>query len=134
MKYFLDTNICVYFLKGTDPAVARRLLSHPPEDIRIPSIVKAELLYGAYRSDRRDENLERIEQFLLPLTVVAFGDRQADRYATIRADLEGRGQVIGPNDLIVAATVVEAGGALVTNNEREFGRVRDLRVENWVEA
>lgn len=131
MKYFLDTNICVYYLKGIYPELAHTLLAHHPDEIRIPSIVKAELLHGAYRSRRTEENLKRIHEFLLPFRIIPFGDAETDRYATIRAELEEAGQIIGPNDLIMAAIVAENDGVLVTNNEREFRRVQKLRVENW---
>lgn len=131
MKYFLDANICIYFLKGTHPDLARKLLSHNPDDIRIPSIVKAELLYGALKSQQIKENMERIEQFLLPFKVVPFGDEEADRYARIRSTLEKNGTPIGPNDFIIAATTMENDGVLVTNNEKEFKRVKHLKVENW---
>jgi tRNA(fMet)-specific endonuclease VapC len=131
VKYFLDTNICVYYLKGMYSELARTLLAHHPDQIRIPSIVKAELLHGAYRSKKMEENLRKIHAFLLPFRVIPFGDAETDRYATIRAELEHAGQVLGPNDLIVAAIAAENEGVLITNNEREFRRVRDLRVENW---
>lgn len=131
MKYFLDTHTCVYFLRGSHPALAQRLLSHRPDEIRIPSSVKAELLYGAERSRKRKENHERIRQFLLPFRIAAFGSEEAERYATIRAALEKRGTPIGPNDLIVAATAIANDGILVTNNEKEFKRVRELKLENW---
>ena len=131
MTYFLDTNTCIYYLKGVHPTLAQRLLAHNPSDIRIPSVVKAELLYGAKRSKKQAENLEKIRQFLLPLEIVPFASEDAERYATIRADLERAGTPIGPNDLLIAATVLENGGILITNNEKEFKRVSKLKIENW---
>lgn len=131
MKYFLDANICIYFLKGTHPQLAHKLLSHSPDDIRIPSIVKAELLYGAFKSQKVKENFERVQQFLLPFKITPFGDAEAQRYATIRSTLEKSGNPIGPNDFIVAATTMENDGVLITNNEKEFKRVKSLKVENW---
>ena len=133
MKYYLDTNTCIYYLKGIHLSVAGRLLSHHPHDIRIPSVVKAKLLYGAERSERREENLQKIRQFLLPFEVAAFGADEAERYAAIRATLEKDGTPIGPNDLIIAAITIESDGTLITNNEREFRRIPQLKVENWVE-
>ncbi len=132
MKYFLDTNICVYFLKGMHRSVAERLVQLHPEQVRIASIVEAELLYGAYRSARREENLEAVEEFLLPFEVVNFGEAEAKHYADIRSKLEATGDKIGPNDLIIAATARANDGILVTNNEREFSRVERLDVDNWV--
>jgi len=132
LKYFLDTNTCIYYLKGISAGIARRLLSLRPEDIRIPSMVKAELLYGVERSTKREENLQKIRQFLLPFEIVSFGNQEAERYAIVRAELDRAGTPIGPNDLVIAATTAENDGILVTNNEKEFKRVSGLKIENWM--
>lgn len=132
MNYFLDTNICVYYLKGMYGSIAENLLRRHPEEIRIPSMVKAELLYGAYRSHRSSENIELLEEFLFPFRIVGFSDNECIEYARIRAELEAKGTIVGPNDLIIASTVVAHDGVLVTNNEKEFNRVRGLTVENWI--
>lgn len=132
MNYFLDTNICVYYLKGMYGSIAENLLRRHPEEIRIPSMVKAELLYGAYRSQRSSENIELLEEFLFPFRIVGFSDNECIEYARIRAELEAKGAIVGPNDLIIASTVVAHDGVLVTNNEKEFNRVRGLTVENWI--
>lgn len=131
MKYFLDTNICIYFLKGMDNALKHRLLSEDPDNIKIPSIVKAELLYGAEKSERRTDNINKINQFLSPLDIIAFNDNACGEYAKIRADLEKRGNIIGPNDLLIASTVKSNNGTLITNNVKEFCRVKDLQIDNW---
>ncbi len=132
MSYFLDTNICIYYLKGLHGSIAENLLSRRPGEIRIPSMVKAELLYGAYRSERSSDNTELVEEFLFPFQVVGFSDKACGEYARIRAELEATGTVIGPNDLVIASTVVANEGILVTNNEKEFNRVGGLTVENWI--
>lgn len=132
MNYFLDTNICIYYLKGMHASIAENLLRRHPGEIRIPSMVKAELLYGAYRSNRSSQNAELVEEFLFPFQVVGFSDKESIQYARIRAELESRGEVIGPNDLVIASTVIAHEGVLVTNNEREFDRVTGLTVENWI--
>jgi len=134
MKYYLDTNICVYFLKGLNSDLLNRVLSHYPDDVKIASIVKAELLYGAEKSLKRDENFEKIQRFLLPYEIVPFDGKAAEKYSTIRADLEKSGTIIGPNDLIVSAIVLSRDGVLVTNNEKEFERVSGLFIENWLKA
>lgn len=133
MKYYLDTNICIYFLKGKFPLLIEKLLSNNPDNIKIPSIVKAELLYGAEKSQKQLENLEKIYQFIFPLETVAFGDKESIEYSYIRSLLEKEGKIIGPNDLIIAATVKANDGVLVTNNIKEFIRVDGLKVENWLE-
>lgn len=133
MTYALDTNTCIYFLKGTYPSIQTRLLAQRPDQVRVPSMVAAELRFGACRSARRTENEARVEAFLAQFDVVAFDDRASQHYAEIRAGLEGQGLPIGPNDLVIAAIVQAIGGTLVTHNTREFSRVVGLMVEDWVE-
>lgn len=132
MSYFLDTNTCIYALNGKFPAVGQRMARTSPDQIKVPSMVKAELLLGAEKSDRKQRTLEVLAAFMSPLEVVPFCTLAAEQYARIRANLESTGQSIGPNDLIIAATVLAQGGTLVTHNIREFSRVEGLRVEDWV--
>lgn len=129
--YFLDTNTCIYYLKGTHESIRTKILSLSPGDIKIPSIVKAELLFGAAKSQRRKENTERTERFLEPFEIVPFTDAMTYVYAELRADSEKRGAPVGPNDLLIAAIVKHMGGILVTNNVREFRHVKGLKSENW---
>lgn len=131
MKYYLDSNICIYFLKGKHSELKQKILSENPNNIKIPSIIKAELLNGAEKSQRREENLEIITNFLFPFEIIGFNDAESIEYSKIRSDLEKRGEVIGPNDIIIAATVKANNGILVTNNTKEFERVKDLRLEDW---
>ncbi len=132
MKYYLDTNICVYYIKGKYPKLLEKLLSKHPNDIKIPAIVKAELIYGAQKSERKEKNEEVIRKFLLPFEIIAFGDKQSEIYGKIRADLEKKGEIIGPNDLLIASIVLSEDGILVTNNEKELKKVKELKIENWV--
>lgn len=131
MKYFLDTNICVYFLKGQNEILKRTIFSVRPSDIKIPSITKAELLYGAEKSQKRDENISRIYRFLIPYEIVGFNSEESEEYSRIRADLEKKGQIIGPNDILIAAIVKANNGTLVTHNTKEFSRVEGLRLLDW---
>ncbi len=131
MKYYLDTNICIYFLKGMYPNLLKKLLSTSPDDIKITSIVKAELLYGAEKSVKKAENLEKISKFLLPYEIIPFGDNEAIIYSKLRSSLEKKGMIIGPNDLIISAIVISNEGFLVTNNMKEFSRINNLKIENW---
>lgn len=133
MNYFLDTNICIYFLNGKYESVKKRLLEHKPNEIKIPAIVKAELLYGARKSKNIDDNIKRIGHFLLPFDIVPFDDAASVSYSHIRENLEGSEQIIGPNDLMIASIVSCERGILVTNNVKEFERVPELSLENWVE-
>lgn len=103
-----------------------------PNTICIPSIVKSELLLGAHKSQKTKENLEKISLFLFPYAIIPFDDAGSYEYALIRSDLEKRGQLIGPNDIIIASTVKANNGTLITNNVREFNRVNGLIVQNWI--
>ena len=132
MNYYPDTNICIYFLKGVSTNINLKLQQANPDNIKIPSIVKAELLFGAEKSNRRKQNIELVSKFLLPLEIISFDNRAAEVYATVRASLEKKGEVIGPNDLIIASIVLANNGTLVTNNPKEFNRIGKLKVINWV--
>jgi len=129
--FYLDTNTCIYFLNGEFPVLRETLLSHRPAEIGIPSLVKAELLFGALKSRRRKANLEALREFLQPFSVAGFGDVEAEHYAQIRAAVEHNGTPIGPNDLVIAATVRSQDGILVTRNTSEFSRVSGLSIADW---
>ena len=131
MTYSLDTNICIYFLKGKYPALLTKMLSLSPNDVKIPAIVKAELLHGAEKSQKADENKSKIISFLLPFEIIPFDDAASLHYAKIKAALETTGKIIGPNDLIIAATTLAKNATLITNNTKEFSRIKTLRLENW---
>jgi tRNA(fMet)-specific endonuclease VapC len=131
MHYFLDTNICIYYLKGLYPSLLDRMHTHSVAEIKIASIVKAELLYGAAKSKKKEDNTRKVEIFLFPFEVVPFDDKAAAVYANVRADMAVKGTPLGPNDLINAATVLANSGILITNDEHEFKRIKDLAMENW---
>lgn len=133
MKVCLDTNIVVYYLKGTHPSVLAHLQAHRPDQILIPEIVRAELLYGAAKSQQKQRTLKRINAFLAPLELLPFKGQAVEHYADIRSDLESRGQLIGPNDLLIAATARANGAILVTHNTAEFQRVSGLQIEDWTQ-
>jgi tRNA(fMet)-specific endonuclease VapC len=130
-RWMLDTDICSFILRRSNERVLRRLRSIAVGDAAISVITKAELLCGAALSARRDHDSDAVEAFLRHLDVVAFADSAAAHYAEIRADLKRRGAMIGANDLLIAAHARSLGLTLVTNNTREFGRVRGLEIENW---
>ena len=129
---FFDTNICIYYLKGRYPSIRSRLLLLAPEDVKIPAMVKAELLFGAEKSIQATANREKVLRFMEPFEIVPFDDGTVDVYARIRSTTEKTGTPIGPNDLIIAAIVLAHNGVLVTNNEKEFRRIPGLEIENWV--
>jgi tRNA(fMet)-specific endonuclease VapC len=133
MKYFLDTNICIYYLKGMHPAIVKNLLSKNPDDIKIPAIVKAKLLYGAQKSITKEKSKERILEFLSPFKIIGFNDEATEIYGRTREYLEKKGIIIGPNDLIIASIVLSTNGILITKNIKEFMRIKELKIENWTE-
>jgi tRNA(fMet)-specific endonuclease VapC len=130
--YFLDTNTCIYFLNGRSESIRSKLLSTPPNEIQIPSVVKAELLLGAIKSKNKKINTEKVEQFLEPFEIVPFIDQMTYTYAEISGETEKTGDVIGLNDLFIAAIVKFHGGVFVTNNVKEFKRIKGLKIENWL--
>ena len=130
MKYLLDTDTCIYALKQ-DRTVLGRLLATPRADVAISVITEAELRTGAAKSRSAAKTLELVENFLGPLPVVEFTSDDAVAYARVRARLERAGTPIGSLDTLIAAQAVARELTLVSNNEREFGRVARLAIENW---
>lgn len=130
MSHLLDTNTCICALKG-NPAVVATLRSHDPSRISVSAITLAELWYGARRCRNPAAVRALQDAFLEPLTVYDFDAAAADQYADIRQDLEKRGRPIGERDQLIASIARAHGLTLVTNNVREFRRVRRLRVEDW---
>lgn len=134
MRFLLDTDICIYIIKRKPQQIAQRFNTLRPSDIGISAITVAELEYGAQKSQKPEQNRAALQQFLIPLEILVFDPQAAQAYGTIRADLERKGQVIGSLDMLIAAQAQSHGVILVTNNIREFSRIPDLRVENWVEG
>jgi tRNA(fMet)-specific endonuclease VapC len=130
-EYLLDTNICIYIRRKRPDEVLRRFRKLRPGEAAISVITYGELLYGAAKSAQKAAALERLRELVNLLPALALPERAAETYGTIRADLESKGAMIGNNDLWIAAHAAAAGLTLVTDNEREFRRVRGLRVENW---
>ncbi|MCL1875528.1 MAG: type II toxin-antitoxin system VapC family toxin [Synergistaceae bacterium] len=131
MIYFLDTNICIYHLNNSAPSLSRILDQTPIRNIKIPSMVVAELLYGALKSAKRQHNLTIFTSFLSLFEIVDFDEKAAELYAAIRVELERKGQMIGGNDLVIAATVLAREGTLVTHNMSEFSRIEGLVLNDW---
>ena len=131
MSYLLDTNIWIAYLKGKDAPLRDRMTGMGVEEILLCSPVKAELLYGARRSERVQENLARLAPFFARFPSCPFDDRAAEQYGLVRALLEQQGQPIGGVDLLISGIALAADATVVTRNDREFRRVPGLRVEVW---
>ena len=130
--YFVDSNTCIYFLNGKFPSVREKFLSVSPKEIKISSVVKGELLLGAFKSHTREKTTKKVEKFLKPFEIVDFTDKMSYAYAEIRKDLELAGTPIGANDLFIAAIALYEKATLITHNRDEFSRVKDLKIEDWV--
>ena len=130
-RYMLDTDTCSYIMKRSNQVVVKRLRAVSPTDVCMSVITKSELLYGVEVSPRREQDANALGAFLPHVEVLDFPDAAATHYAEIRADLKKRGQMIGANDLFIAAHARTLGLRLVTNNTAEFGRVKGLTLENW---
>lgn len=132
--YFLDSCICIDFMRGKMPNVRDFLYKSDPKLFGIPAIVEAELLTGAARSAKPYQNRFIVETFLEPFASISFDSRCAIEYARIRAYLERKGLKIGANDMLIAATALANGAVLATDNIKEFERVPGLLCENWYEV
>jgi tRNA(fMet)-specific endonuclease VapC len=130
-RFMLDTDTCSYIVKRSSTILLKRLQSIAVRDVCISVIKKAELLYGVEISPRRRQDEAAVQLFLRHVEVMDFPDESATDYAKIRADLKNRGEMIGANDLLLAAHARCLDLILVTNNTREFRRVRGLSIENW---
>jgi len=133
MAWFLDSNICIDCLRGKAPLVMRTLQTLEPSQVKIPALVKAELLVGAAKSAQPERNRELVDLLLAPFDIIPFDDAAAIVYGQIRSNLEQVGQRIGFNDLIIAATVIAQNGTLVSANTKEFCRIEGLDLETWTE-
>ena len=131
MSFLLDTNVCIAFLNDAKSKVGGRLAHLGPDDVKLCSVVKAELLYGARHSARVEENLGRLARFFEIFESLPFDDAAAEHYGVVRAQLRRTGTPLGANDLMIAAIAVASDLTLVTRNQDEFRRVAGLRIEGW---
>ncbi len=130
-RFLLDTNICIYIRQQRPEPVLRRFRRLRPGEAALSVITYGELIYGAAKSTQREAALEKLRELVHWLPALALPEAAAETYGAIRFELAAKGQVIGNNDLWIAAHAVAAGLTLVTNNEREFRRVRSLKIQNW---
>lgn len=131
LSHMLDTNLCIRVLRDR-PAGLRERFNAEAEGLCVSTVTLAELLFGAAKSDRRAERRRDVERLVGRLEVLPFDEDAAAHYGEIRADLERRGTVIGPYDLMIAAHARSRGLIVVTGNLGEFRRVEGLRCEDWL--
>ncbi|MBF0242372.1 MAG: type II toxin-antitoxin system VapC family toxin [Desulfamplus sp.] len=131
MKYLIDTNICIYIMNKRPVSVINRFKAVELGDIGVSSITVSELQYGVSKSKFIKKNKERLEEFLIPFEILPYDNKAAEVYGDIRYRLEQLGQPVGPMDLLIAAHAISKCLILVTNNEKEFIRIENLKIENW---
>ena len=131
MRYMLDTNICIYAIKKKPEKVIEQILNHCDDEFYISAMTYSELMYGAEKSELSDKNKVAINTLISNISILDFDSRAGNEYGKIRAQLEKDGKVIGSMDMLIAAHAISSNCILVTNNEREFERVKGLVIENW---
>jgi tRNA(fMet)-specific endonuclease VapC len=131
MKYLLDTDVCIYLINKRPSSVLEKLHACRAGDVGVSAVTVAELRYGASKSQRSRQNHEALDLFLAPLEMMAFDESAAIAYGEIRAQLEKAGDPIGPLDMLIAGQAKSLSAVLVTNNVREFRKVKGLKIEAW---
>lgn len=131
MKYMLDTNICIYAIKHKPEQVFLHLQEHDPADICISAVTYAELVHGVEKSKAVEKNRIALTLLLATIEIMDFDSLAAESYGKIRADLEKAGTPIGPLDMMIAGHAKSRGYIVVTNNTKEFARIKGLKIENW---
>ena len=131
MAWLLDTNAWISYLKMPRSSIRSRLETVRPADVLLCSVVKAELLHGAEKYGNRERRLAILHELFGPYDSLAFDDAAASAYGRIRHELETAGNIIGPNDLMIAAIALANNLTLVTHNTAEFSRVQGLMLEDW---
>ena len=131
MNYLLDSNACIVFLNKRSEKLRQRFELCEAEQILLCSVVKAELFYGAMKSQNPERSLSKVENFCAHFQSLSFGDKAALSYGKIRAELSAKRQPIGANDFMIAAIALANNITLVSHNTREFSRVNGLLLEDW---
>lgn len=131
--YLLDTDICAFILRKSSPTLLQRIQQVPIQQQCMSVVTLAELLYGVQVSSKKLANREAVDLLAQHVQVLDWTPAAANHYAEIRADLKKKGQQLGSNDLLIAAHARSKGAVIVTNNVKDFGRVRGLKLENWMD-
>jgi len=132
IRYLLDTDICIYLIKQHPPEVLARFQQIQLKQLHISTVTIFELHYGIEKNNSHQRNLTALENFIAPLTVVDFTADAAKKAALIRHQLQQQGKPIAAYDILIAAIALALNMTLLSNNTREFERVKGLKLENWV--
>jgi len=131
-NYILDTNTCIYWLKGREE-IRRKIEEVGTDNLRITIITLAELRFGAYNSKKIEDNLRNIDNFLKKIPIIYLSENAADKFGKIKVDLRKSGKVIDDFDILIGAITLQENDILVTNNTEHFKRIEGLTFENWVQ-
>ncbi len=131
--FMLDTDTCIFLMRGESPALAAKVQAVPLQQQVMSAVTFAELTYGVQASTaaKRKQNQSVLDSLVLHLAVLDWPQDAAKHYAEIRTDLKKRGAQLGAADLMIAAHARAMGATVVTNNVKDFARVKGLEVENW---
>ena len=127
----LDSDVCINCMHGKNKYAFNKITSFTSANFKIPAIVLAELWFGVEHSSSRDANACVLEVFLHDFAIAPFDESCAKAYSKIRQELSSQGMLIGPNDMLIAATAIANDATLISNNVREFSRIKALKVESW---
>jgi len=131
VKCLLDTNICIYWLKGNEH-IEQNILSLGIDNVSISFITVSELFYGAYKSQRLDQNLPIIRRLTERLNVIESAEAISEEFGKLKALLENAGTIIDDADIYIAACASVYGLTMVTNNTKHFKRIKGLKLDNWM--
>jgi tRNA(fMet)-specific endonuclease VapC len=132
-RFLLDTNICIYIRRRRPPGLLARFERLKLGEAVLSVITYGELIYGVEKSQFREQATKQLAELAGLVPIMGLPPQAGEFYGAIRASLEARGEIIGNNDLWIAAHAKAAGLTLVTNNEREFRRIQGLKMQNWME-
>ncbi|AKH77990.1 PIN domain protein [Leptospira interrogans str. FPW1039] len=131
--YLLDTNICIFLIKKKNATLLENLKKKLNKDLFVSSLTVAELEFGIQKSEFKEKNKVALIEFLTIFNILSFSDKDVESYGIIRADLERKGNVIGSIDMLLAAQAIANNYIFVTNNTKEFKRIKALKIENWTQ-
>lgn len=129
--YLLDTNICIYAIKRQNPGLLKKIKKESDSGLYISSLTIAELEYGVSNSLYPEKNRIALLKFISFFEILPFDEQDAIRYGEIKTDLKKKGNLIGPIDMLLAGQAIARELTMVTNNIKEFKRVKGLKAEDW---
>ena len=129
--YLLDTNMLIYIINDKSAKLSQKLKTFKPLELSTCSIVVSELYFGVQKSRFKEQNLKSLEKILSFFSIYDFGVKEAKEYAKLRANLEQKRSLIGNMDMLIASSAMANNLILVTNNEKDFARIENLKIENW---